>query len=46
MDGMGYGTRNGTQAAVEALTSAAVKAVSEGSDVVVLSDKTDGGQSA
>lgn len=32
-----------SQAAVEGLTSAAVKAVSEGADVIILSDRTDEG---
>ncbi|CAN0041385.1 unnamed protein product, partial [Ectocarpus sp. 8 AP-2014] len=36
----------GLQAAVEALTSAAVEAVSGGADVIVLSDKTDEGLSS
>ncbi|CAM9991136.1 unnamed protein product, partial [Scytosiphon promiscuus] len=36
----------GLQAAVEALTTAAVKAVSEGADVLVLTDKTDQGLSS
>eukprot|EP00903_Cladosiphon_okamuranus_P012610 g11799.t1 len=35
----------GLEAAVEALTSAAVKAVTDGADVIVLSDKTDQGLS-